>query len=89
MFNPDTGTASAFMPSLETAARSLKVEQIIAHIHSDAEIETAISHSARREAGRSPGAVFDKIRDGSEPQGREGALAHGATIDSAARRRGD
>ena len=30
------------MPSLETAARSLKVEPIIAHIHSDAEIEAAI-----------------------------------------------
>jgi putative ABC transport system substrate-binding protein len=25
MFNPDLGAASAFMPSLETAARSLKV----------------------------------------------------------------
>ena len=33
MFNPDTAIASAFMPSLETAARSLKVEPIIAHIH--------------------------------------------------------
>jgi putative ABC transport system substrate-binding protein len=41
MFNPDTAVASAYMPSLETAARSLKVEPIIAHIHSDAEIETA------------------------------------------------
>jgi putative ABC transport system substrate-binding protein len=43
MFNPDMGTASAFMPSLETAARSLKVEQIIAPVHSDVEIETAIT----------------------------------------------
>ena len=34
--------ASAYMPSIETAARSLKVERITAHIHSDAEIETAI-----------------------------------------------
>jgi putative ABC transport system substrate-binding protein len=42
MFNPDTVIASAYMPSLETAARSLKVEPIIAHIHSDVEIETAI-----------------------------------------------
>ena len=29
MFNPDTSPASAYMPSLETAARSLKVEPII------------------------------------------------------------
>jgi putative ABC transport system substrate-binding protein len=42
MFNPDTSTASAYMPSLETAARSLKVEPIIARVHSDVEIETAI-----------------------------------------------
>jgi len=32
MFNPDTVLASAYVPSLETAARSLKVEQIIAAI---------------------------------------------------------
>ena len=38
------------MPSLETAARSLKVVPIIAHIHSDAEIEAAIS-ALRREPG--------------------------------------
>ena len=38
------------MPSLETAARSLKVEPVIAHIHSDAEAETAIN-----ELGREPG----------------------------------
>jgi putative ABC transport system substrate-binding protein len=37
MFNPDTATASTFMPSLETAARSLKVAPIIAPIHGDAE----------------------------------------------------
>ena len=35
MFNPDTSPASAYMPSLETAARSLKVELIIAPVHSD------------------------------------------------------
>jgi putative ABC transport system substrate-binding protein len=54
MFNPDTGTASTFMPSLETAARSLKVEPIIAHIHnihSDAEIETAITALEREPGG--------------------------------------
>ena len=30
MFNPDLGNLSIFMPSFETAARSLKVEPIIA-----------------------------------------------------------
>jgi len=42
MFNPDTSPVSTFMPSFETAARSLKVEPIIAPVHSDVEIETAI-----------------------------------------------
>ena len=42
MFNPDTAPVY-FMPSLETAARSLKVEPIPAPVHSDAEIETAIT----------------------------------------------
>jgi putative ABC transport system substrate-binding protein len=42
MFNPDTAPVSSFMPSLETAARSLKVALITAPVHSDAEIETAI-----------------------------------------------
>ena len=36
------------MPSLETAARSLKVEPIIALVHSDVEIEAAITALARR-----------------------------------------
>jgi putative ABC transport system substrate-binding protein len=35
------------MPSLETAARSLKVEPIIAPVHSDLEIETAITALGR------------------------------------------
>jgi putative ABC transport system substrate-binding protein len=60
MFNPDTALASAFMPSLETAARSLKVEPIIAHIHSDAEIETAIIA-----LGREPGGGLVVVPDGS------------------------
>ena len=43
MFNPDNpGAALFFMPSFETAARSLKVELIISPVHSDGEIETAI-----------------------------------------------
>jgi putative ABC transport system substrate-binding protein len=50
MFNPDTSTASAFLPSFETAARSLKVVPITAPVHSDVEIETAII-ALRREPG--------------------------------------
>jgi putative ABC transport system substrate-binding protein len=42
MFNPDTSPGSAYMPSFEIAARSLKVVPITAPVHSDAEIETAI-----------------------------------------------
>ena len=51
MFNPDTAPVSAFMPSLETAARSLKVEPITAPVHSDAEIETAITSLGREPGG--------------------------------------
>src|SRR6516165_4828907 len=51
MFNPDGDTASAFMPSVETAARSLKVEVNIAHVHSDGEIETAIAALGREPGG--------------------------------------
>jgi putative ABC transport system substrate-binding protein len=42
MFNPDSYPASVYMPSLETAAQSLKIVSIIRPVHSDAEIETAI-----------------------------------------------
>jgi putative ABC transport system substrate-binding protein len=51
MFNPDTAPASTFMPSLETAARSLKVEPIIAPVHSEVEIETAIIALGREPGG--------------------------------------
>jgi putative ABC transport system substrate-binding protein len=51
MFNPDTAPLSVYMPSFETAARSLKVVPIIASVHSDVEIETAIVA-----LGREPGA---------------------------------
>jgi putative ABC transport system substrate-binding protein len=51
MFNPDTSPVSAFMPSLETAARSLKVVPIIASVHSDVEIETAITALGREPGG--------------------------------------
>jgi putative ABC transport system substrate-binding protein len=50
MFNPDTHSP-IHMPSLETAARSLKVEQIMAPVHSDAEIETAIIALGREPGG--------------------------------------
>jgi putative tryptophan/tyrosine transport system substrate-binding protein len=51
MFNSDTSPASAYMPSLETAARSLKVEQIIGPIHGDEEIERAIIALGREPGG--------------------------------------
>ena len=53
MFNPDSATAnaSAYMPSFETAARSLKVELIVAAVHSDAEIETAVIALGREPEG--------------------------------------
>jgi putative ABC transport system substrate-binding protein len=35
MFNPETSPASLYVPSFETAARSLKVVPIIAPVHSD------------------------------------------------------
>jgi hypothetical protein len=41
MFNPDS-TVSALLPPLETAARSLKVVPIMAPVHREEEIETAI-----------------------------------------------
>jgi putative ABC transport system substrate-binding protein len=47
-----TNTAlSVFIPSFETAARSLKVEPIIAPVHSDGEIETAIIALGREPGG--------------------------------------
>ena len=51
MFNPDTAATSTYMPSLETAARSLKVVPITAHVHSDVEIETAIMALGREPGG--------------------------------------
>jgi putative ABC transport system substrate-binding protein len=51
MFNPDFPAVSPYMPSLETAARSLKVVSITAPVHSDAEIETAITALGRESGG--------------------------------------
>jgi putative ABC transport system substrate-binding protein len=74
MFNPDTSPASLFVPSFETAARSLKVEPIIAPVHSDAEIEAAITA-----LGREPGGGFVVISEAF-------AIAHRAPIILAAAR---
>jgi putative ABC transport system substrate-binding protein len=51
MFNPDNPGASLYVPSLETAARSLKVVRIPAPVHSDVEIETAIVAQGREPGG--------------------------------------
>ena len=51
MFNPDAISASLFLPSLETAARSLKVVPIITPVHSDVAIETAITALGREPGG--------------------------------------
>jgi putative ABC transport system substrate-binding protein len=50
-FNPDTALVSTYLPSFETAARSLKVVPTIAPVHSDAEIETAIIGLGREPRG--------------------------------------
>ena len=53
MFSPETApyVRSYFQPSFEAAARLLKVEPIIAPVHSDAEIETVITSLAREPGG--------------------------------------
>jgi putative ABC transport system substrate-binding protein len=52
IFNPDSAAASSiYIPSFETAARSLKVTPITAPVHSDAEIETAIIALGRESGG--------------------------------------
>jgi putative ABC transport system substrate-binding protein len=74
MFNPDTAPLSAYMPSFETAARSLKVEPIIAPVHSDGEIEAAIVSLGRATGG------------GLVVMGDVFAQAHRASIITAAAR---
>jgi putative tryptophan/tyrosine transport system substrate-binding protein len=52
MFNPDVGNASVvYMPSLETAASSVKVTLIITPVHSDEEIEATITALGREPGG--------------------------------------
>jgi putative ABC transport system substrate-binding protein len=51
MFSPDITPVSIYMPSLEMAARLLKVEPIIAPVRNDVEIETAINPLGREPRG--------------------------------------
>jgi putative ABC transport system substrate-binding protein len=51
MFDPDNPGSSVDMPSFEKAARSLKVEPIMAPVRSDSEIETAIIALGREPGG--------------------------------------
>jgi putative tryptophan/tyrosine transport system substrate-binding protein len=51
MFNPEMSSASTYIPLFETAARSLKIAPIIAPVHSDVEIETAIIALGREPGG--------------------------------------
>jgi putative ABC transport system substrate-binding protein len=51
MFGPGFPAAPVYMPPFETAARSLKIEPIIASVHSDVEIEAAIIALGREPGG--------------------------------------
>jgi len=51
MFNPESLVASLYVPSLEAAARSLKILPFMAPVHSDVEIETAINALGREPGG--------------------------------------
>jgi putative ABC transport system substrate-binding protein len=51
MSNPDFNGPSTYLPSFETAARSLKLAPIIAPVHSDVEIEAAITALGREPGG--------------------------------------
>jgi putative ABC transport system substrate-binding protein len=64
MFN--TAPVSSFLPSFETAARSLKLLPITAPVHSDAEIETNVM-----ELGREPGGGLVVMPDGFTNAHRE------------------
>jgi putative tryptophan/tyrosine transport system substrate-binding protein len=59
MFNPDTAPVSTHVPLFETSARALKVMPIIAPVHSDGDIETAIIN-----LGREPGGGLVVMPDG-------------------------
>jgi putative ABC transport system substrate-binding protein len=76
IFNPDTasGGGSYYLPSFEAAARTLKLDPIIARVRGDAEIEAVISSLAQ-----TPGSGFVVMPDVF-------TLAHRATIISMAAR---
>jgi putative ABC transport system substrate-binding protein len=66
MFNPEFNRISIYVPSFETAARSLKVVPITAPVHSDREIETAIITLGREPGGGlvvMPGAFMSAHRE--------------------------
>jgi putative ABC transport system substrate-binding protein len=62
MFNAEMGApASGYIASFETAARALKIVPIVASVHSDVEIETAINalgHESRVGLVVPPGGMF-------------------------------
>jgi putative ABC transport system substrate-binding protein len=76
MFNPDTATdhGSYYLPAFEAAAQSIKVAPVAAPIHSDVEIEVAIT-----ELGREPGGGLVVMPDAF-------MLVHRAPVISAAAR---
>jgi putative ABC transport system substrate-binding protein len=53
LFNPETapGRGSYFLPTFETAAQALKVEPIVAPVHSDTDIETVMTSLGREPVG--------------------------------------
>jgi len=51
MFDPDNTASLVYVPPFETAARKLKVEPIIATVHSDVEIERVIIDLGREPRG--------------------------------------
>jgi putative tryptophan/tyrosine transport system substrate-binding protein len=74
MFDPNLPALSVYMPSIEAAARSLSIVPIIAPVHSDFEIETAIIA-----LGREPGGGLIVLAGGL-------TVAHRVPIISAAAR---
>ena len=51
MFDPDNPGALVYLPPFETAARSLKIVPIVAPVHDDSEMETAINDLVREPGG--------------------------------------
>jgi putative ABC transport system substrate-binding protein len=53
MFNPETApyVRSYYLPAFEAAARSLKREPLVMPVHSDAEIEAAVTSLGRESGG--------------------------------------